>query len=269
MKTLRCLCVLALVSWSVGSLGAATFDQARISYIQNDVAVADIKLLTLQDGSVVKTAAALNQEVNNNQAVVTGDKSRAELKFNDNTIVRLGQFTVFTFKEGTRDLNLKQGSMLMHVPKGMGRTNIQAAAITAAITGTTVLFQAGEGFASVYVYEGTVQAQGFTLGPGDALIYRNGKFTVEKFDPSKGVKTAALFTKFMDSPNNAPFTLDAILGLIAEQIGAEPPSGPDDTRAVDGILNRLIEREITRAPGENPNNYLNNNNNLLLFGPQN
>jgi hypothetical protein len=238
------LLAFCLAALSLAAEARVNFEKATISYIQNDVAVADIKLLSLDGNAVKKTNASLNQPITKENAVVTGDKSRAELKFNDGSVVRLGQFTVFTFKEGTRDIDLKQGSALMSVPKGMGRTNIKAAAVTAAITGTTVLFQAFEGFAAIYVYEGTVEGpNGEVLGPGDVLIFENGKYRVEKFDVSQGVKSAGLFTKFTASPNAGLFSLEQLLRLIADQNGGDVPDDFDYEKFIDAILNREIEIE--------------------------
>jgi hypothetical protein len=234
---------------------APTLDKATITYIQNDVAVADIKLLSLEGGKVKKVNAALNQPITKENAVVTGDKSRAELKFNDGTVARLGQFTVFSFKEGTRDIDLKQGSTLLNVPKGLGRTNIKAAAVTAAITGTTVLVQTFGNFGAIYVYEGSVEYPGppvTVLGPGDVLIVEDGKFRVEKFDIAQGVQTAGLFTKFTASPNNGPFTLEQILSLIAQDLGVNFPDNFDDNQKVDAILNRLIEVQIEDERNQEP-----------------
>jgi hypothetical protein len=241
---------------AMGILSATTLDNATISYIQNDVSVADVKMVAMQGGSTTKTPATLNQAVNKNNAIVTGDKSRAELKFNDNTVVRLGQFTVFTFTEGTRDINLKQGSALLNVPKGLGRTNIKAAAVTAAITGTTVLFQAFDSYAAIYVYEGSVVGpNGETIGPGQVLIFENGQYRKESFDIKQSLTTGALFTKFLDSPNNDPFTLDAITRMIAAGLGKDLPENTDDNPQIDAILNKLIEIDQATEPEDPFNPY--------------
>jgi hypothetical protein len=253
---MKFLIAVAVTLISVGTASAAqTLDRATITYLQNDVAVADVKLLNTSGGQVKKTAATLNQPVTRDNAIITGDKSRVEMKFNDGSVVRLGQFTVFSFKEGTRDIDLKQGSALMNVPPGMGRTNIKAAAVTAAITGTTVLFQAYEGYAAVYVYEGTVTIPPDTvLEAGDVFIFENGRYRVEKFDIRQGVKTAALFYKFTESPNAGPFKLSEILEKIGQDQGIELPDDMDDDKKVDAILNKIIELEQDRNMNK-PNGY--------------
>ena len=72
-------------------------------------------------------------------AVRTGIESRAELTFTDQTLARLGANTIFSFDKGTRNLELGGGVMLLRVPKDAGGAQINTAAVTAAITGTTVM----------------------------------------------------------------------------------------------------------------------------------
>src|SRR5205814_2885013 len=52
-----------------------------------------------------------------------------------------GANTLFSFSEGTRNLNLQDGAMLLRVPKGAGGAKINSSAVTAAITGTTVMLE--------------------------------------------------------------------------------------------------------------------------------
>jgi hypothetical protein len=62
--------------------------------------------------------------------------SRAELKYDDGTIVRIGQNTIFSFEANTRTMNLKKGTFVFYMPKGKGGGTIKTPTFTAAITGT-------------------------------------------------------------------------------------------------------------------------------------
>jgi hypothetical protein len=236
------------VMWMTALAQGITLDQAKITYLQNDVAVGDVQLLNPAAGEGSKVPASLNQTVTKDNVVITGDRSRAEMKFNDASVARLGQFTVFSFKEGTRDIDLKRGSALLHVPKGMGRTQITTAALSAAITGTTVLFQTFEAYTAIYVYEGTVEAGGRVIGSGQVMFIQDGKIWVEAFDVKTGVTTAALFTRFMDSPENTPFTLESILA----RAGGAAPALNRETEQTDAVLNRERTEPAQRP---NYNNY--------------
>ena len=112
---------------------AAKFKSAEVTKIVNDV-----KLLT---GTSQARAASRGAVVRGSTAVRTGQKSRAELQFPDESVVRLGSNSVFSFLQGKREVDLKQGTLLLQVPKTLGRTRVKTAAISAAITGTTILIE--------------------------------------------------------------------------------------------------------------------------------
>ena len=59
-------------------------------------------------------------------AVKTGDDSRAELKFPDQTITRIGSNALFRFRQGGRDMTLDGGTMLFSSPKGAGGGEVRA-----------------------------------------------------------------------------------------------------------------------------------------------
>ena len=96
-------------------------------------------------------------EVRNGTAVRTGVESRAELTFTDQTLARLGANTIFSFSGGTRHLELSGGAMLLRVPKDAGGAQINTVAVTAAITGTTVMLEFHpDAFIKFIILEGTV-----------------------------------------------------------------------------------------------------------------
>lgn len=89
--------------------------------------------------------AAINQRVGENEAVRTGDESRSELTFPDMTIERLGANSLFSFKNGGRNVQLNSGSILLRVPKDSGGADIRTSAVTVAVTGTTLILETGRG----------------------------------------------------------------------------------------------------------------------------
>ncbi len=115
------------------SADAAQLKEARVSQV-----IKDVKLLPAQ---AAPRPAAVSDQVRNGSAVRTGIESRAELTFTDQTLARLGANTIFSFNEGTRNLDLGGGAMLLRVPKNAGGAQINTAAITAAITGTTIMLE--------------------------------------------------------------------------------------------------------------------------------
>src|SRR5436190_5325270 len=131
--TIRVVSFLSVILGSAVSVPAAQLKEAQVTQV-----VKDVKLLPT--GAAARPAT-VNDEVRDGIAVRTGVDSRSELKFTDQTLARLGANTLFSFSEGTRNLNLQDGAMLLRVPKGAGGAKINSSAVTAAITGTTVMVE--------------------------------------------------------------------------------------------------------------------------------
>ncbi len=125
---------------------AAALTGARITHIINDVK-------TVESGKAPRTSA-LNEQLEPGKAVRTGIDSRTELLFSDQTITRLGANSHFTVNDGTREITLSKGVILLQVPKGSGGARIQTNAVTAAITGTTIVLESLNGFKKLTVIEG-------------------------------------------------------------------------------------------------------------------
>src|SRR5947207_13488287 len=124
--------------------------------------------------------AVVRDVIKDDRGLQTGARSRSELLFQDNTLTRVGAETFFSFKTGTRDLTLEKGSMLLQVPKGLGGAKIHTAAVTAAITGTTIMMEYSPGkYLKVLVLEGSLRlsrngsfGDSVTLHPGKMVIMR-------------------------------------------------------------------------------------------------
>jgi hypothetical protein len=129
--------------------------------------------------------AALRDVIKDDLALQTGAKSRSELLFQDNTLTRIGAETFFSFKTGTRDMTLEKGSMLLQVPKGLGGAKIHTAAITAAITGTTIMIEYSPGqYIKVLVLEGSLRLSR-NGAFGDSLVLRPGKMVIMRPDAKR------------------------------------------------------------------------------------
>ncbi len=129
-------------------LCAAPLTSAKITQVVNDV--------TVYKSAGAPSSASVGQNVGGDASVQTGRKSRAVLTFADNTITRLGQNSAFSFSPSTREVELKQGSVLLQVPKNAGGATIRTATVTAAITGTTSMFEYNPGqWVKLLTLEGT------------------------------------------------------------------------------------------------------------------
>jgi FecR protein len=143
---------LASVSWLSNAVMAADFEQARVTQVVQDVKV-------VPSGAAARQAA-VNETVHQGSAVQTGTQSRSELTFQDQTITRLGENTIFTVGHGGRTIDLGSGQFLLYVPKKAGGAKIKMGSVTAAITGTTVMG---------HVYDSGIVE--FTVLEGSACIH--------------------------------------------------------------------------------------------------
>src|SRR5436309_1250360 len=129
--------------------------------------------------------ALLRDVIKDNLGLQTGARSRSELLFQDNTLTRLGAETFFSFKTGTRDLTLEKGSMLLQVPKGLGGATIHTAAVTAAITGTTIMMEYSPGqYLKVLVLEGSLRLSR-NGSFGESMVLHPGKMVIMRPDAKK------------------------------------------------------------------------------------
>ncbi|MEZ0389169.1 MAG: FecR domain-containing protein [Verrucomicrobium sp.] len=157
-----------------GALLAAGYTKAEVTRLYNDVKV-------LKE-NVTPRDAAVGDQIDSVTSVATGSGSRAELKFPDNSLTRLGANSRFTLRGDQRTLDLDQGVMLLQVPKKLGGAKVRTAAVTAAVTGTTVLFEyLPGGFVKLIVIEGVVDLY-FNNDPSKFSHITAGQMIIMKTD---------------------------------------------------------------------------------------
>jgi hypothetical protein len=216
---------------------AADLRAARVTQIINDV-----KLLP---GQAAARAAVVNDNVAAGTAVRTGSDSRTELTFADLTITRLGANTVFSFNEGARQINLGGGAVLVQVPRNGAEAKIATAAVTAAITGGTALFESNKGLPTKLLMLEGIGRFYPTGHPDQAEIVHGGEMAIAidgqisrptKFNAALVYKTSKLITSFPTLPN-----ADLIMAVIeqqqAELAGQNGPTNqpPKDSTGLDTV----------------------------------
>jgi FecR protein len=149
----------------------------------------------IKDVNTVSTAgnatpAKVNEVVKAPDRVRTGPESRAELTAPDKTITRVGANTVFSFNGSGREIDLEEGSLLFHSPKGAGGGVIKSGGASAAVLGTTIIVEATkEGEFRLTVLEGTAKAQ---MDDGKSKTVRTGQ-TVSLKPGGKAFSSALTF----------------------------------------------------------------------------
>jgi len=212
--------LLPVVWFAVSAAHAAPLTSAEVTAAVNEVSLVD-------EGR--RVAASVGDRLSGKSELETGPKSRAELTFNDRTIARLGANSFFSFSRGTRDMELNGGVILLQVPKGAGGARVETAAVTAAVTGTTIAVEyspAKDGFPGkikIFVLEGTLRSF-LKAVPGESMLLEAGQMIelepdatrlpeARVFDIGRMARTAGLLSgQFGDLPS-----MDEILKNIAIQ----------------------------------------------------
>ncbi len=174
------LLLLALALFPSHNAGAAkAFTQATVTQVENSVTYGSINA-----GDAPRRTAAVSDIVRSNNFLFTRTAARAELQYEDGSVVRIGQNTVFSFDAASRTLALEKGSFIFYVPKGSGGGTIKTPTLTAAITGTVGKVSEN----TIAVIEGvvTLKPDGRQVRAGQfARRNRDGSISISPFDPRK------------------------------------------------------------------------------------
>ncbi|MCX7825148.1 MAG: FecR family protein, partial [Verrucomicrobiae bacterium] len=187
--------ILALAAWFAATAHAKPLGQATVTQINNDV--------RYKPGAGSERPARRQDVVRGADTLRTGQKSQAELEFEDRTITRLGSNSIFTFDPQKREFELKKGLILFDMPPNAGGGKIVTPAGTAAIEGTAgiisyrsapkIICLAGK--IQVFNPNGKLVA---TVLPGQLFIMGVTKYPVDFL--LSGIKTGKLWGKGL--PNN-------------------------------------------------------------------
>lgn len=173
------LLALAAFSLTLLAAGAAPFNQATVTKVENRV-----EFGTVKGARSEKRLASVSDILRTHNFLLTETESRAELQYEDGSVVRIGQNTVFSFDAGSRTLTLDKGSLIFYIPKGSGGGQIKTPSLTAAITGTVGKVSVN----SIAILEGQVRLlpSGRTVGAGYVgRVNANGSISVRPFDMSR------------------------------------------------------------------------------------
>jgi hypothetical protein len=187
----------SLASWFPSRLNAASTNEARVTGVKNSVQLEQLKNAARR--------ASVNDVVREDTVLRTGNGSRGELTFSDETIVRLAAHTAFDFNHGTRGLNLKEGALLVQAPKGARGATIHAGSIAVAVAGTTVMIEYHPGVYKFLVLEGTGRlyrpghlGDSVLVSPGQ-MVFGNPEAAVSDpvdVDIERFMKTSCFITDF-------------------------------------------------------------------------
>ena len=215
---------LASVSSLSNKAVAADFEQARVTQV-----VQDVKVLPTSGTS---RQAAVNETVHKGSAVQTGVKSRSELTFQDQSITRLGEKTIFNVGGGARTIELGSGQFLLYVPKNSGGAKVKMGSVTAAITGTTVMGNVNpNGIVEFTVLEGTANVQLESVGQC-VRIHAGQKVTYDPITGRLGDPVDVDIQKQLSTPLVSDFRQLPSSGLINREIELRGRANEDLAHAI-------------------------------------
>jgi len=149
MKTLICLALIAVASHSASA--------TTVSFLKNSVYRID---------NTNKVTAVLNDKVESNTQVGTGEQSMCELSLDDKSVTRVGANAVFSFVEQERLVKCDEGTFLVSKDPVTETMTVTTGSVTAAVNGSTVMFDVRGDATHVAVAETTT---------GVVVTDKNGK----------------------------------------------------------------------------------------------
>ena len=228
--------IVALLACAVlpASLRAAPFEEAQVTET--------INIVSLLHQLRQPQPATVGDVIKGQTGLKTGGESRAELKFPDLTLTRVGANSLFRFYPGGRDMALDDGTMLFYSPKGAGGGKVQAGAVTAAVTGSAIsILNLTSVMKTPYIrvvcleHAAMVSGPGFTdrrIGAGQ-MIDEKGKITninlaafARSSNLCSGFSTPLPFVirDYRQRPINLDTSVDSIASITRRTIqGNQPP----------------------------------------------
>jgi hypothetical protein len=253
MRTIATLTIITLTCGNFPAAYAKPLGQATVTETNNDV--------RYQAANTTERPAKLKDVIRGADSLRTGQKSQAEIEFEDKTITRLGSNSHFTFDPEKREFELREGVLLFDMQKGIGGGNIRTGGVTAAIEGTAGM-AIRRGLPQVICLAGLIRildAQGRQLGllqPGDTFV--GGRFLQISL---RGLSKGKLLLRGL--PNNqeefdaamkrqeADIQAGKILNAIEDELPALPttPSGQQFKSGVEQLRKPPTSNHPYLPPG--------------------
>jgi hypothetical protein len=235
MRTLICLALLAVASHSATA--------SVISFVKNDV-------YSIKDTN--KITAILNNKIESNTQVGTGEKSMCELSFDDKSVTRIGENSEFSFIEQERLIKCGDGKFLVSKDPDAQPLTVTAGGVTAAIAGSTVVFDVKGGIAHIAVVETTKgvtvtdkDGKAVTLQSGEGISAAPGGMVSTEPRPVdvKEMTSSPLFTE----QGLAPLANDALIKGVASAQESAKAAGISFTSEINDVVAGRIDSATALA----------------------
>ncbi|PSN76143.1 iron dicitrate transport regulator FecR [filamentous cyanobacterium CCP4] len=200
-------------------------------------------------------------------ALRTASASQADLRFNDGSLARVGERATFRFMPNTRNFRLSNGTVLLLIPPGRGRTNIQTPSAVTGIQGSAVVVRynpdsdltvvmaltnnpAGPMTITASNCGGDSAACGaneYSLYGGQMALIQNNQVQVVEFDLPMFYQTSPLVEGLeLDNPN-----AESPLGPALEAVRKETLEALEDQTPFSAEVVTLINPTVIGSDGPN------------------
>jgi hypothetical protein len=225
MKTLIYLSILALSTHSA----SASF----VSFLKNNV-------YTVQDTN--KVTAVLNDKIESDTQVGTGEQSMCELSLDDKSITRIGANALFSFIKQERLVKCDKGTFLVSKDPKTETITVTTGSVTAAVNGSTVMFDVKDNATHIAVAETTKgvivtdkNGKSITLQSGEGISATPNGMTSsspKSVDVKDLISSSSLFTE----KGLAPLANDALIKGVASAQETAKGQGMSFTSEINDIV---------------------------------
>jgi len=240
MRILICLALIAVASHSA----CAT----TVSFLKNSVYKID---------NTNQVAAILNDKVESNTQVGTGAQSMCELSLDDKSITRIGANAVFTFVEQERLVKCDKGTFLVSKDPETETMTITTGSVTAAVNGSTVMFDVTGDATHVAVAETTTgvvvtdkNGKSMTLQSGEG-ISATPTGMASAAPRSVDVKDLTSSSPLFTEAGLAPLANDALIKGVASAQESAKAAGMSFASEINDVVAGRIDSAtaLARAGG--------------------
>ncbi len=204
---------------------------ARVDFLRNRV-----QLLPSADSA---RRAQISDILRIGDSLRTMRRSRAELRFNDDSLARIGERATFRFTPNTRNFQLTNGTVLLLIPPGKGRSTIQTPNAVTGIQGSALFVR--------YIPETDTTIVGaLTDNPDGPMVLFNRDGTEQQALQANeiGVIEGDQITELYRFDSGLFWESSG----LAEGFNYEQDASPSGDDALDGVRQEIREAVSKQAP---------------------
>jgi hypothetical protein len=225
MRTLIYLAILVLSTHSA----SASF----VSFLKNNV-------YTVQNTN--KVSAVLNDKIESDTQVGTGEQSMCELSLDDKSITRIGANALFSFVKQERLVKCDKGTFLVSKDPETETITVTTGSVTAAVNGSTVMFDVKDDATHIAVAETTTgvivtdkNGKSMTLQSGEGISATPNGMTSSS-PRSVDIKDLTSSSPLFTEKGLAPLANDALIKGVASAQETAKAQGISFTSEINDIV---------------------------------